>query len=157
MDVQSARCEYGGPEGRSQELEVDSQSDSSSAHGMGADAGSGRRVQDSTLRSIHRQCNTEQHCRVVESMNGSCKGDSRYRDPIDAEQECHGSCASENDSSYVPLQEAWPERNSRAADGDWGAGDNAVVVAAKEGLGLGRLTDMITQKLLQHDSKSRRV
>ena len=144
-------------------LEVETASDTSSAPGVGVQAYAGTAtwgtVNDgvvsgsSAIRSSYKQGDSQQQGKVVESDHSTYEGDSGHRHPSST-QDCHESDSGESDSVCSGLQGAWDEHYySEGGDSEWAAGDNAVVVSAKEGLGLERLTEIITQKL-QHDSKS---
>lgn len=130
-----------------QELEIESESDSSSEHRMemvldaeSSNWSASSCIQDSTDR--------EEQCTIVERDDDSWDGS-------DAEQDYNESSTDEPDSFRVGLQEPWSQHSSEGERAEW-VTDSAVVVAAKDGLGLARLTDVITKKL-QQDTQSSRV
>jgi hypothetical protein len=138
--VSESASEYG--------INIESDDDCSTNHSVcSGTAGSDDDHDDSRLRqgSNAHQSRKSQH----ESERLDWKRMSGCRHRGDADEDCSESS---KHSSRVGLQESWSQRDGTNSDRTWGS---TVVVAAKTGLGLTWLTELIVQKLRQHCSSSR--
>lgn len=139
-------------------LEIESEA-SSTEHYMDLDDDSSINGSESSSRaasSRHGEGGIREQCTVGEATCDRyiLKSEAVYREHIDTEHEYDEGSTDESDSGDEGLLEPCPRQRFEGANSEWISQGSAVIVAANTGLGLSRLTQVITQKL-QFDSKSR--